>query len=678
VPPDDASRAVFEEALQCLADGDAPGAEAVCRVALDSRPTDVNLLGLLGAILLRLQRHADAEVTLRHTLELAPTFAKPWEDLGVLLLEQQRFGESIECLQRAVRLDPSLEVAHFNLGKALAASGRGTEADAAFEKSFALSPLRKLLADAVLAQREGRMPEAERLCRRVLQEEPSNVDALRLLAMCALAAGRAPEAERLLRRALALAPDYGTALIDLGRLLKDQDRFPEALALLGRAVEVEPGNAQGHFLLAATLAQVSRTADALDAYGLALGLQPRNAAAWLGMGHVLKTLGRAEEGVAAYRRCIELRPDNGESWWSLANLKTYRFSADDVVHMRARADTAEADPGSRVNFLFALAKAAEDRGDLEQAWSDYREGNRCQRGLVSYDPVQTEQMTAAIIQVFDAAFFAARKGWGDPDRAPIFVLGLPRSGSTLIEQILASHSAVEGTAELPYIGRLASALSRNRADGINYPEAAREIDARHASALGAEYLARAQPHRELGRRHFVDKMPNNFPNVGLIHLALPNALIIDARRHPLDTCVANFRQLYAKGQAFSYDLTELGEYWLQYERLMSHWDEVLPGRILRVDHEALVNDLEAQVGRLLAYCGLPVEPGCLRFWETERAIRTASSEQVRQPIYTDSVGQWQRYGSKLDELIEVLGPRALDGPQQKRDQGAAKGQTSRP
>ncbi len=658
MPADDGSRAVFEEALQRLADGDAPGAEAICRSALDSRPADVNLLGLLGAILLRLQRHGDAELSLRHTVELAPTFAKPWEDLGLLLLEQERLGEAIECLQRAVRLDPSLELAHFNLGKALAANGQGTEADAAFETAFALSPLRKLLADAVLAQRQGRMPEAERLCRRVLQEEPSNVDALRLLAMCALAAGRAPEGERLLRRALALAPDYGTALIDLGRLLKDQDRFPEALGVFGRAVEIEPGNAQGHFLLAATLAQISRTADALASYALALRLQPRNAAAWLGMGHVLKTLGRTEEGVAAYRRCIELRPDNGESWWSLANLKTYRFSADDVAHMRARADSPEADPGSRANFLFALAKAGEDRGDLVQAWSDYREGNRCQRALVSYDPVQTEQMNTAIIQVFDAEFFAARKGWGDPDRAPIFVLGLPRSGSTLIEQILASHSAVEGTAELPYIGRLASALSRNRADGINYPEAAREIDARHASALGAEYLARTAPHRELGRRHFVDKMPNNFPNVGLIHLALPNALVIDARRDPLDTCVANFRQLYAKGQAFSYDLAELGEYWLQYERLMDHWEQVLPGRVLRVDHEALVNDLDGQVARLLAYCGLPFEPGCLRFWETERAIRTASSEQVRQPIYTDSVGQWRRYASELDELIEVLGPRA--------------------
>jgi hypothetical protein len=308
--------------------------------------------------------------------------------------------------------------------------------------------------------------------------------------------------------------------------------------------------------------------------------------------------------------------------------------------------------------LFALAKAAEDRGDHEAAWTWYVEGNAKARAQQSYDPVQTQQVHDALIEVFDADLFATRRGQGDPDPASIFVLGLPRSGSTLIEQILASHSAVEGTSELPYIGRIASSLGRSRADSLAYPAVLRQLDASALRALGAEYLARAAVHRRLGRPRFVDKMPNNFPHVGLIALILPEARIIDARRNPLDTCVANFRQLYARGQAFSYDLYELGEYYLEYQRLMAHWDAVLPGRVLRVQYEDMVSDLEGGVRRLLDFCGLPFEPACLRYWETERAVRTASSEQVRQPLYASSVGQWRRYEGGIDELIEVLGPAA--------------------
>jgi hypothetical protein len=270
--------------------------------------------------------------------------------------------------------------------------------------------------------------------------------------------------------------------------------------------------------------------------------------------------------------------------------------------------------------------------------------------------VLTQLQNDAIIEVFDAGFFAGRAGWGEAERSPIFVLGLPRSGSTLVEQILASHSAVEGTSELPYIGRLTSSLSRNRADGINYPRVLHELDARHVQRLGAEYLQRAAVHRRTGRENFIDKMPNNFPCVGFIHLILPNARIIDVRRDPRDACVANFRQLYARGQAFSYDLVELGEYYLQYLRLMEHWDRVLPGRVLHVRYEDVVRDLEGEVRRMLAWCDLPWEEGCLRYWETERAVRTASSEQVRRPIYTDALGQWRRYEPWLGELLEVLAP----------------------
>jgi hypothetical protein len=324
--------------------------------------------------------------------------------------------------------------------------------------------------------------------------------------------------------------------------------------------------------------------------------------------------------------------------------------------MEAKIDSAELSNESRVNFLFALAKAYEDGGDFERAWRYYEEGNRAQRMSEVYDPVRTEVSNDAIIEVFNHDLLRDNTGIGHPDDAPIFVLGLPRSGSTLLEQILASHSQVEGTSELPYALQVANSLNRNRADGINYPEAVRELSAEHFRRLGADYLEFARMHRREGTPRFVDKMPNNFPVVGLIHLMLPNAKIIDARRHPLDACLGCYRQLFAKGQSFTYDLTDIGEYFLQYQRMMDHWHEVLPGRVLTVQHEAVVCDLETQVRRILDYCELPFEENCLKYYETDRPIRTASSEQVRQPVYTDSLGYWRHYEAHLGELIEVLEP----------------------
>ena len=324
--------------------------------------------------------------------------------------------------------------------------------------------------------------------------------------------------------------------------------------------------------------------------------------------------------------------------------------------MQSNLGSEELGDTSRVNFLFALAKAFEDRGDFERAWDYYATGNASQRVDEYYDPVQTEFINDAIVDVFDAELLAEKSGGGDPDRAPIFVVGLPRSGSTLIEQILASHSTVEGTSELPYLGRVAMSLNRNRADGINYPQSVRELGSENFVALGKDYLRRAGRHRVEGTGHFIDKMPNNFPTIGFLHLILPNAKIIDARRHPLDSCLSCYRQLFARGQSFTYDLTDIGEYFLQYQRLMDHWHAVLPGRVLTVQYEELVGDFENQTRRLLEYCELPFEDACLRFYETDRPVRTPSSEQVRQPIYTSSIGFWRNYECHLGELRDVLAP----------------------
>lgn len=663
-------RGRFNEIMDLVERGEFAHAEGLCRALLQKHPRDVNVLGLRGAVLVKLKRLEEAEPVLRQAIRLAPTFAKPYEDLGHVLLELGRPAEAADALRNAVRLDPKLEQAHLNLGRALARLGFGGEADEAFEKSFALNPERKALAHAAEHHRAGRFDEAEQLYRIILRNNPKNIDAMRMLGRIALAARRHADAEKLFRRAIELAPDFSGALMDLARLLREQNRFDEALECCGRVVDLEPRNAQAHFQLAATLAPAGLTYRAIDSYRRALELQPKFAGAHLGLGHVLKTVGRQDEAIAAYRECIRLKPDNGESYWSLANLKLYRLGDEAIAAMATSLKRDDLTNQSRVNFLYAMAKAFEDRGAFSRAWEYYEQGNGMQRRLEKYDPVQTEVLHDAVIEVFDAALLREKGGAGNPDGSPIFIIGLPRSGSTLIEQILASHSEVEGTSELPYVGRVATSLNRNRVDGINYPEAVRELSAEHFHALGAEYLELAGMHRIEGRPRFVDKMPNNFPAVGFLHLILPNAAIIDARRHPMDSCLSCFRQLFARGQTFTYDLLDIGEYFLEYERMMDHWNEVLPGKVLTVQYEALVEDFEAQTRRLLAHCGLAFEDACLRFFDTDRPVRTASSEQVRQPIHSRSIGFWRNYEDRLGQLKEVLAPSLSRYEQWSRGGGA--------
>jgi tetratricopeptide (TPR) repeat protein len=651
-----APKALFDETIALINAGDNAAAETRCRTALDHYPRDVNMLALLGALLVKLDRAAEAESTLQQVIAEAPTFAKPHEDLGHLLVRQNRADEALPILERATHLDPKLENAWFTLGKALTMLGRGAEADRAFEQCFALSPERRMMALAAEHQKEGRLDEAEHLYRRVLRHNPRNVDALRLLALISLKAGRDGEAESLLEKAIALAPDFLLAILDLGRLRKEQDRYGEALECFDRAVALDPASPQAHYLRGSTLAPASFTQEAIEAYENCLKLRPTHVGALIGLGHVLKAVGRYDEAVASYNACIRQLPDFGETYWSLANLKTYRFDDAAVAEMERRV----ADPGltvqSEVNFLFALGKAYEDRGDYDRAWGHYRSGNAKQRAEVSYDPVQTETMNDRLVRVFSADFLKSRPGSGLADPAPIFIVGLPRSGSTLLEQVLASHSQVEGTSELPYLGRVATSLNRNRADGVNYPEAVRELRPPNFRALGQDYMTLAGMHRRSGAPRFIDKNPNNFPSIGLLSLILPDAKIIDARRHPLDACLSCYRQLFAKGQAFTYDLTEIGEYYLQYQRMMDHWHDVLPGRVLTVQYEEVVADFETQVRCLLEFCGLPWEEACLRFYESERPVRTPSSEQVRQPIYDRSVGHWRHYARHLEELIAVIEP----------------------
>jgi tetratricopeptide (TPR) repeat protein len=653
-PPDsNVLRLQFERAMELLHSDHAPAAAEVCREALVAAPDNVDLLTLLGVALLETRQPREALAPLQRAVERAPRFARARENLGQALLQTGQLDKAIEQLQEAAKLDPESESTRMKLGYALAAVGSGEEADAVFEEAFALAPDRRRLAEAGEHLREGRAADCERICRELLARRPDDVNALRLLAKVAGEAERWGQAERLLLKVLALAPGFHDARLDLARVYKQQDRIDKAVVTAEQAAEITPQNSNAHYLHASMLAIAGRHAEALEAYQRALDINARHTAAWVGMGHLQKTLGRQEEGIASYRRAIEQRPNFGEVYWSLANLKTFRFTTDEIADMERRLAEEPLDEDARVHFLFTLGKALEDQREYSRAFEHYAEACAQQRMRIAYDPVDTEVINERIRKVFTAEFIAEHAGHGCPDPAPIFIVGLPRSGSTLIEQILASHSQVEGTAELPDVGRVIGSVP-SRCEGQPYPEGLRLLAEEEWSALGEFYLERTLRHRH-GLPFFTDKMPNNFPSIGLIHLMLPNAKVIDARRHPLDSCFGSFKQHFAQGQTFTYDLVEIGEYFLEYRRMMRHWAQLLPGRVLELRYEDMVADQEGQTRRLLEHCGLPWEDACLRFYETERAVRTASSEQVRQPIYSSSVNHWRHFREELAPLIEVLG-----------------------
>lgn len=653
------NKAVFDLAMQYLHADQAEKAAEICRARLLSSPPDLNLLTLQGVCLIDARKPSEAITPLQSAVEMAPRFARAQENLGHALLMLNRLDEAYTHLKLAVDLDPQSSSARQKLGHALAAMGKGDEADLAFEQGFELDPQHARLALAGEHLRNERLDECESLCMELLQEDPNNVNAMRMLARVAGHKEHWKHAEKLLRRALQLAPEFHDARIDLSRVLKNLDRIEEAVDCTAIAVAEMPRNAYALYMHASMLSLGNQSETALIFYRRAIQAREHHPAAWVGMGHLLKTLGKTEEGIVAYHKAIEQMPDFGEVYWSLANLKTYRFSDEQVVDMERRLgknspDGEDLDEDARVHFLFTLGKAWEDRADWNKAFDYYQRACEIQRMRISHDPVEAAVVNDRICELFTADFLQERQGYGcSNEPTPIFIVGLPRSGSTLIEQILASHSQVEGTAELADIGKLTASLSK-RFPEASYPESTRQLMPIDWQQLGASYLERTRRHRQ-GLPFFTDKNPNNFPSIGFIMTILPHAKIIDARRHPLDSCFGSFKQHFAFGQAWSYDLVEIGEYYLEYRRLMRHWAEVLPARVLEVRYEDVVNHQEQQTRRLLEFCGLPWEDQCLRFYETERAVRTASSEQVRQPIYSSSIHHWKNFRKQLAPLIEIIG-----------------------
>ncbi|MFM5917541.1 MAG: sulfotransferase [Novosphingobium sp.] len=504
------------------------------------------------------------------------------------------------------------------------------------------------LVEAALAMNENDLPRAERLLRAQLNEFPFDVAAIRLFAELAGRIGRYKDSENLLRRALELAPSFTAARANLALVLYRQNRPEEALAELDRVIAEEPDNTGAGNLHAAALSRLGDFGDALAVYARVLEQAPGQPKVWMSYGHVLKTVGKLEEGVAAYRRALEIAPTLGEVWWSLANLKTVKFSDDDIAAMEAALASPRLADEDRFHLDFALGKAFEDRKKAGPAFAHYAAGNALRRSQIDYDSAKTTDTVDRVIATFTAEFLAERNGQGCDAPDPIFVVGMPRAGSTLIEQILSSHSAVEGTSELQDIPAL---VRQNRP----YPRALASLDPAALLTLGEDYLRRTRVQRKTGRPFFIDKLPNNWLNVLFIHLILPNARIIDARRHPLSCGFSNFKQHYARGQGFSYSLDDMGRYYSDYVKLMTHVDRVLPGRVHRVIYERMVDDTDAEVRALLDYCGLPFENACLEFYRTERAVRTPSSEQVRQPIFREGTEAWKMFDEFLGPLRGALG-----------------------
>ncbi len=645
-------------------------AEAICREFLDENPGSVDLLRLLGHALTKQARYPEAEQVVRQALALKPDFPHLHEDLASVLAMQQRFEEAVPSLERAIRLEPRLPLAHKKLGEALAALGRGREADAAFEEFFEQDTGKGQVAIALEHLRSGRQDEAVETLRTALRENPDNIDAMRCLAQVYVREKeRLGDAEALLRRATLLAPDYVAAWMLLGGILHESGRHSESVDVFRRVTAIEPRHVAGWTGLGNAYSYAGDVERSRESYVRAVSLDPRAPGAQMGLGHVLKTLGDQPGSLRAYRAAIAVKPGFGEVYWSMANLKVFRFQDAEVTAMEEQLRRDDLSASEEIHFRFALAKAYEDRCDYDRAWHQYDTGNHKQRQQVFHDPVAFEVRHEEIIKVFDREFLERHAGQGFESAAPIFIVGLPRSGSTLVEQILASHSQVEGTQELPTLSRLAASIGRYHRDQKQYPHTVRDLRGRDFRAYGRQYVEEACAFRTTGKPHFTDKLPNNFSHVGLIHLILPNAKIINTRRHPFDSCLGAYKQLFAKGQDFTYDMTELAVYYRKYHETIQHWHRVLPDKVLDVHYEETVTDLESQVRRILAHCGLPFETGCVRFYETDRPVKTASSEQVRQPIYTRALGYWRHYEQHLGIWQEELGDILEELPEAVRNAG---------
>jgi len=639
----------FEDALELIAP------------AMEADPDHVDALYMAAVCERYLDRPQRARERLQRLKAASPEFGRAHQEEGHLLRGLGQAERALEAYRRACRYNPALEASWTAQAEILTALNRGEEAAQARAQAERLAKLPRELKAVTHLLYEGRLLKAEQACRAYLQKHPKNVEGMRLLAEIGVRFGVLEDAEFLLESAAAFEPDNIQVRLDYIQVLRKRQKFAEALEEARRLYRQDPNNPifQSHYAIESM--QTGAYETALAVFDDILRKLPNDPATLTSRGHALKTFGRHDEAVKSYQAAYRAKPDHGDAYYALANLKTYRFSDEELDAMRRLEASAETDFQSRVHLCFALGKALEDRETYEESFRYYERGNTLKRVQTRYTAEQMDEEFEAQKRHCDAALFEAQGGRGCPAPDPIFIVGLPRAGSTLIEQILASHSQVDGTLELPNILALSHRLrGRKRlSDKSRYPRILGELTEEQLTQFGEAYIEGTRIHRA-GAPFFTDKMPNNFRHIGLIKLILPNARIIDARREPMACCFSGFKQLFAEGQEFTYGLEEIGRYYRGYVELMDHWDAVLPGEILRVRYEEVVDDLEGQVRRMLDHLGLPFEPACVEFHKTERAVRTASSEQVRQPINREGVAQWRHFEPWLGPLKDALGP-ALAG-----------------
>jgi tetratricopeptide (TPR) repeat protein len=628
------------------------GAEPLVREFPENR----DLLLILATSQRHLMRIPDALSTLERLEALQHRFSRMHQERGLCHVALRDAPQAIEALLRAVNINPALPMSWRMLEGLYRMTGEAQNAAMAADHVATLKALPSEVVTATSLFSDGDLAPAEQIIRAFLLRHGNHPEAMRLLARIGVAQDVLDDAEVLLEAVLILAPEYLAARYDYAQTLVQRQKHAQAAEQIRLLLEVDPSNLDYRSLAATAAVGVGDNARALALYEEMRADAPQSADVPLWMGHALKTVGRVPEAIEAYRAASAIRADFGDAYWSLANLKTYRFGEEEIALMRAQEAAPATGLVDRYHLCFALGKAFEDRGETRESWRYYERGNALKRSESRYRPEIMETNTRKQKEVCTREFFARRSGWGDPRPDPIFIVGLPRSGSTLIEQILASHSQVEGTQELPNIQAVALDLQGREHDPDNprYPGTLAELDEVATRRLGEQYLADTGPHRT-GKPFFIDKMPNNFRHIGLIHLMLPNARMIDARRDPMSCCFSNLKQLFAQGQEFSYSVEDIARYYRTYLDLMAHWDDILPGRVLRVLHEEVIDDLEGSVRRILGHCGLPFEPACLDFHNTQRSVRTPSSEQVRQPIFRDGLDQWKSYEPWLTPLRDALG-----------------------
>lgn len=679
--PVDAPVGTLNVALQHAArllNSDPAAAAAQASEILKAVAREPNAMLLLGIAQRLSGALSDSIATLKELTKQQPTWAVAYFELAQSLGRVSQGEAAITALRSAVALKPDLPAAWLALADHLNGIGEGSAADAAYAQHVKYSTRDPRLLDAAAALLDNRIPHAEMRLREHLKLHPTDVAAIRMMAEVAARIGRYGDAENLLARCLSLAPSFVAARHNYAVVLHRQYKSAEALTEVNRLLQADARNPGYRNLKAAILGRVGEYAESIALFAEVLAEYPNQAKVWMSYGHALKTAGRQEESVTAYKRSIELTPHLGEAWWSLANLKTVRFSESEIASMQAQLQRTDLSDEDRFHFDFTLGKAFEDEQRYSDSFTHYERGNALRAKGVHYDAADNTRQMERTRQIFSAPLFAARRDMGCPSTDPIFIVGLPRSGSTLLEQILASHPLVEGTMELPDIADIVRDLTNGKVairnsdaalnDGTSHPYAAaiQSLSAPQLHELGERYLAQTRVQRKTNAPYFVDKMPNNFAHVGLIHLILPNAKIIDARRHPLGCCFSGFKQHFARGQHFTYGLESIGRYYRDYVALMAHFDSVLPGRVHRVIYETLVDNVDAEVRRVLDYCQLPFDERCLRFYENDRAVRTASSEQVRQPIYREGLDQWRNYEPWLAPLKDALGDVLSAYPQAPR------------